>query len=251
MNETERHARDTLKGQGFRVTSVPRTDTKTADFLVEDDRSTYLVEVTGKEESEFLRNLLSEARRRGRSYGSRGISPSNTLDGVVRKKARQLAETSVRADFQVLWIGAFHGDAGYLANLLLRTLYGVAEVYAIRSPREQPSLHECLYYHRFSFFRATNLDAVVFSTKNHGMLCVNALSERADRFRETKLYGLFESPVDPARAPDGVLVVAPEVDRTRPNGQWQHLKDHYGLMTSVVAECECRGVRVRRRDSSA
>lgn len=241
MNEAEQHARATLEDQGFRVTAVPRGQTKTADFLVDDGSASYLVEVTGKEEGGFLPALLAQAKQRGVADGTRGISPSDTLDGVIRKKAAQLARTPVAADFQVLWLAALHPDWKHLSTLLLRTLYGVAKLTAFRSSRDGPTFHECLYYHRFSFLRDRNLDAVVFSTKTHGMLCVNALSERAARFRETKLHKLFGSPVDPARAPVTTLVVPPEVDRSQHNAQWQYLKDRYGLMTSVFVECEWQG----------
>lgn len=241
MNEAEQHARATLEDQGFRVTSVPRGATKTADFLVGDGSATYLVEVTGKEADGFLPALLSQAKQQGVADGTRGISPCNTLDGVIRRKAAQLAKTPLAADFQVLWLAALHPDWKHLSTLLLRTLYGVAKLSAFRSFRDGPTFPECLYYHRFSFFRDRNLDAVVFSTRSQGMLCVNALSASAGRFRETKLYGLFGSPVDPARAPGTTLVIPPDVDRSQHNAQWQYLKDHCGLMTSVMAEVEWQG----------
>lgn len=251
MNTAEKHARETLEAQGFRVEAVPRGPTRTADFLVHDDRSTCLVEVTGKEEGGFLTALMAEARRHGGADRTRGLTPSDTLDGIIRKKAAQLAQTPVAADFRVLWIAALHRDSEHLSRLLLRTLYGVAKVAAFRSTRDGPTIHECLYYHRFSFFRDRCLDAVIFSTEAHGMLCVNALSPRADRFRETKLYAFFGSPVDPALAPESTLVVAPEVDRTRHNAPWQYLKDRYGLMTSVMVEVEWRGLVSLLGDSGA
>jgi hypothetical protein len=241
MNEAERHVRETLEDQGFRVSAVPRGETKTADFLVEDAITTYLVEVTGKEEGEFIPALLSRTKQQGVADDTRGIGPSDTLDGIVRRKAMQLANTPVSADFHVLWIAAFHRDWEYLSTMLLRTLYGVAKVASFHALLEERTIHECLYYHRFSFFRDRNLHAVVFSTETRRMLCVNALSARAEEFRRTKLHQLFASPVDPARAPDGVLVVPPDVDRSLPNAQWQYLKDRYGLMTNVVPECDWRG----------
>ncbi|MEZ5989925.1 MAG: hypothetical protein R3F30_12525 [Planctomycetota bacterium] len=213
-----------------------------ADFLVKDGIFTYLVEVTSKQEGDYMFGLLAEAKETGWSEGTRGISHNNTLDGIIQKKAKQLAETRVKANFQVLWISAFHRDWKHLASLLLRTLYGAARLITHRSLREPPEIRECLYYHRFSFYRARNLDAVVFSTPEQGMLCVNDLSDRAEKFRESKLYTEFDAPLDPVRASEKTLVIPPEVDRSQPNAQWRYLKEHKGLMTSVMVECDYRSI---------
>jgi hypothetical protein len=246
VNEAEHHARSTLEAEGFRVQPVPRSKTRTADFLVEDGTSTYLVEVTGKEEGEFLRNLRTAARRHGVSDDSRGISPDNTLDSIIRRKARQLADTRVDADFRVLWMAALHDDWPFLSELLYRTLYGYTSVYAVRSSRDQGEILPCLYYNYFSFYRERHLDALVLSTRDAGCLYANELTLRAADFRDSRLYNLFDnkSRRDPYGAPDGVLRVAPEVDRSQHNAQWQYLKDRYGVMTSVVVECHWQGMMV-------
>lgn len=226
MNDAEQHAREMLEAEGFRVSAIPRGESRTADFLVEDSSNSYLLEVTAKSEGPFLAELLDHARERGTSDGTRGLAHWNTLDGIIRTKAEQLASTQVTADFHVLWIAALHRDWEYLSNLLLRTLYGVANLAVWQSHTTPPTIRECLYYFRCSFLRCPDLDAVVFSTEVHGMLCVNALSNRADRFRRTALYAKFPSAIDPARAPDNMLVVAPEVDRSCSDASRQYLESH-------------------------
>jgi hypothetical protein len=159
----EEHARSVLEAEGFEVRylSAAPHGPRMADFLVSDAESTYLIEVTGREESNFLRELLDEAREVGIADGERKVHYDNTLDGIIRDKVRQLAETPVKADFRVVWLAALHRDWRYLAQLLRRTLYGSARVVAFGSVREKPQPRECLYYHRFSFHRHPDLDAVV------------------------------------------------------------------------------------------
>ncbi len=72
--ESELHAQSVLEEEGFKVETIPRRNTRTADFLVTDAESTYLVEVMGKDESEFCRALLDRATEEGVADGTRGLS---------------------------------------------------------------------------------------------------------------------------------------------------------------------------------
>lgn len=248
MTETlsEKHSRETLQHMGFEVERIPCGKTRTADYRVTDGASTYLVEVSRREEDEFMAELRDAARAKGVADDTRGLRYSNALDGKIREKAQQLADTPLPADFRVLWIAAFHGDWKFLKDLLKRTLLGYARLGAVRPGREREQMHvvHCFYYHHFSFRRLPMLDAVVLSTEDSGCMFVNALSTRAADFRSSKLYRILgkDARLDPSELPDGVPVVDPDVDRTRPLAQWHYLKERYGLMTSELVEVEWRGM---------
>ena len=244
VNKSEEHAMSTLRAQGFDVDPIPRGETKSADLRVSDSEFSYLVEVTGREEPQFVRDLLAAAHQKGLATGTRPVTRSNRLDGIVNAKAQQLEQTPVSADFHVLWIAAFHGDWEFLGQLLTRTLYGFETLFTFESMRSEPVARECIYYNHFSFYRNRNLQAVVLSTREKGCLYVNALSPRAAEFRRSRFYDMLgeRARIDPSEQPSDVLVVAPEVDRSQRNAAWRYIKDHYGLMSSVAHFVDFRGV---------
>ena len=246
MGETpsERHARERLQAKGFDVERIPRGKTRTADFRVSDGRSTYLVEVTGRKEDKLMARLRADARAKGVADCTRGLRYSKALDEKIRDKAEQLELTPVQADFSVLWIAAFHRDWQFVWALLKRTLLGFTKLGAFRTGHELPQILPCFYYHPFLFHQLPMLDAVVFSTEESGCMFVNALSTRAADFRSSKFYGLLErdARLDPSEFPRRLPVVDPAVDRSRPNAQWEYLKQHYGLMTSEVVEVDWQGI---------
>ncbi len=85
-----------MECQGFVVCSIPRGETQTADFLVTD--SSYLVEVTGKEEAILSPQDVRPSERGWCGEHTRGLALSSRLDGIVYHEVRQLAEAPVDAD---------------------------------------------------------------------------------------------------------------------------------------------------------
>lgn len=133
MNDTEAeaYADKLLKEHGFVVQRIRRANSPTADLLVNDDAGSYLVEVTRKAPSAFLKQLREEARVTGVADGDRRLRASNCLNSIVRRKAHQLSNTAVLAQHRVLWLTAFHSDWEHLGRELERTLYGTARLVSV------------------------------------------------------------------------------------------------------------------------
>lgn len=242
---TEKHAREMLEAKGFEVERIPRGKTRTADFRVTDEKSSYLVEVTDRGAGDFLSDLRRAAVEDGFAERTRGFGIDSTLDGKISRKVDQLDQTPVEADFRVLWIAAFHRDWAYLKEVLKRTLFGFAKLWGHREGCEREPMEQflCLYYHHASFLRLPTLDAVVLATEEAGCMFVNALSTSAAAFRESKFYGLVgeDARLDPSKLPAGVLFVDPDVDRRVHLASWSNLKERYGVMTTEPVEVEWRG----------
>lgn len=239
MNEAEAYAEKLLKEHSLVVQRIPRADSPTADLLVNDDAGSYLVEVTRKAPSAFLKRLRDEARVTGVADGDRRLRASNLLDGIVRSKARQLSNTAVLAQHRVLWLTAFHSDWEHLGRELERTLYGTTRLVSVTSSRSAPTVRKCYYYHHFVYYRVSDLAGVVFATPRGARLYVNPLGHTASEFQHSLLYRAFgHACVDPTQLkdPDEVLFVAFGIDRSSDRARWEHLRQRYGRMTSVMQE---------------
>jgi hypothetical protein len=239
-----------LEAVGFSVRKIPRTQGRTADFHVRDARHhSYLVEVTEKQPAENFREFLNRAKLEGIATLSRTVASDDRIDGVIRDKADQLRRTRSPSDFRVLWLTASDDDAKHLCEVLFRTLYGVADLSAIRklsSVTEQPRFLTCFYYNYFSFYRHCDLHGVAFSSVNKVCLFLNPMSQRVDDFRSSDLcnqFALRNGLVDPdalASRPD-VLFMDLEVNRADDKAKWSALRSKYGLFTSCLRSSSFEG----------
>ncbi len=84
---TEKHAREVLEAKGFKVERIPRGKTRTADLRVTDYKFSYLVEVTDRDEGNFLSDLRRAAVEKGVAERIRGFGIDSTLDGKITDKA--------------------------------------------------------------------------------------------------------------------------------------------------------------------
>lgn len=241
MNErSESTVRALLEAVGFSVRKIPRTQGRTADFHVQDARHSYLVEVTENQPAENFREFLNRAELKGSATLSRTVDRDDRIDGVVRDKADQLRRTRSPSDFRVLWITASDDDAKHLCEVLFRTLYGVADLSAVRklsSVTEQPRFLTCFYYDYFSFYRHCDLHGVAFSSVSRVCLFLNPMSQRVEDFRASDLcnqFALRNGLIDPGAwdsRPD-VLFLDLEVNRADEKAKWSALRSKYGLFTS-------------------
>ena len=243
MNErSESTVRAVLEAVGSSVRKIPRAQRRTADFHVQDARHSYLVEVTEKQPTENFREFLNRAEAEGSATLSRILDRDDRIDGVVRDKANQLRCTRLPSDFRVLWITAPDDDAKHLCEVLFRTLYGVADLSAVRklnSATEQPRSLTCFYYDYFSFYRHRDLHGVAFSSVSRVCLFLNPMSQRVEDFRSSDLCnqfalrnGLFDPDVWASR-PD-VLFLDLDVNRADEKAKWSAFRNKYGLFTMRV-----------------
>ena len=250
MNErSESTVRALLEAVGFSVRKIPPAQGRTADFHVQDARHSYLVEVTEKQPAENFREFLNRAELEGSATLSRTVDRNDRIDEVVRDKADQLRRTRSPSDFNVLWITASDDDAKHLCEVLFRTLYGVADLSAVRklsNVTEQPRLLTCFYYDYFSFYRHCDLHGVAFSSASRVCLFLNTMSQRVEDFRLSDLcnqFALRNGLIDPgawASRPD-VLFLDLEVNRADEKAKWSALRSKYGLFASRLRSSSFEG----------
>jgi Holliday junction resolvase len=91
QNKTESAVRTFLENQGFSVSRIKKSETmKRADFVVEDDRHSYIVEVKGRDEnSDYEESIASEGIGERLDYMGR----TNAMSALVEEAAAQLRST--------------------------------------------------------------------------------------------------------------------------------------------------------------
>lgn len=244
--------RAALEASGFSVSRVPRGSGRSADFFVRDDQHSYLVEVTHKQVAGDFGDYLRELSSNGYASLTRSIERSNRLDGIVRDKALQLAQTPANPDFRILWITADAEDSAHMVEMLFRTLFGVASLCALGNSSglfKQPQFVECFYYDHFSFYHHRALDGVAFSSDEHVCLFPNPLAHTAASFRSSgfcQAFAVRSGLVDPdvlALDPD-TLALDLEADRTSEKAKQVAVRHKYDLSTVRSATSTFTG-RVR------
>lgn len=188
-----------LQKLGFVVEEIPvraSSGQKSPDFNVIGKSSCYLVELKlkGDDPEEIDRD------RRDLEAGkivmkSTPVGPRNTLDKIISDGSEQMdVEDPSHSKFHVLWLHSWGLNARLLRERFRATLFGSVQV--IHPPKIAPN---CYYFYNSSFFdlRQT-LDAAIVSSDGELQLCVNTLSPRLDKFRNSELYqALLEGLCDP------------------------------------------------------
>ena len=119
-----------------------------------------------------------------------------------------------------------------------------ARLVSVTSSRSAPTVRKCYYYHHFVYYRVSDLAGVVFATPRGARLYVNPLGHTVSEFQHSLLYRTFgHACVDPTQLkdPDEVLFVDFSIDRSSDRARWEHLRQRYGLMTSVMQEHSWHG----------
>lgn len=246
-NREERYAREVLEFQGFTVERVSvEPGKRRADFRARRGVEEFVVEVTDKKETEFLRSTYEKARLGGMHVDSRQISPRNTVDGIIRDKAVQLEQTPASdGAFRVLWLSALNEDDHFLIEEARMTVYGLADLY-VSPPDVASSVRPCFYYHHSTFHAVPGIDGMVLVSRDGGHLCINPFSPRAELFRRSELAAVFPeaSMIDPLRCEmeGSALVLDGHVNRKDVAAKQEYLQRKYGLRTSEFKWHEIVGV---------
>ncbi|NTX65946.1 hypothetical protein HUA74_35330 [Myxococcus sp. CA051A] len=255
MPETpsEKETREFLKSNQFNIEKIPESTQRTADFFAHKNNEKYLVEVTSKEPEVAFQEMLQTSNTKGLGTLIREVTTSDMLDGIVKKKTKQLRATDRAVDFRLLWLAGLHMDSEHLRDALMRTLYGLALVSAVRSMDMSdlencvPTTHPCFYYDYYSFFHLPDLDGVIFSSHDCKTLFINETGNNASAFRNSEMCSLFKAHgdvVDPAaiRLDPSVLFIDHEIDRKDSRAQWSYLRKTYGKLTSRMFESHFQGI---------
>ena len=245
MNPVESNALGFLESWGFNVVRLETSRERTADFLVSDSLTSYVIEVTEKKPMKDFKELLASSTEKGFSSISRDTGPSMKLVGKIRDKDSQLRRTRIDENaHMLLWIACLHGDAPYFSKLLLGTLYGVVPLITFKRGTSDSTCKDCLYYDKFTFFNTPGLAGVFFAQSDGHSLLANSRYSRIDQFRDTQLYRFFkdgEGLLDP-ELNEKCLVLDPSVDRDSEEPKRAYLRKRYGLETKRMMQRQFMGI---------
>ncbi|HEX9728084.1 MAG TPA: hypothetical protein VGA37_06245 [Gemmatimonadales bacterium] len=215
---------DLLRSRGFTVNEIPRSDHPTADFVVNDDVDSYVVELKLRENLPLQQDPLTVRVAAG--------GRTNRASGILRAAADQLAEPPVGSALRVVWVLAPEPDRELRYRQFESTAYGIL---IAAGPG---ILRQCYYathadFHRFQ----ASLDGMALGT--FGALLLNDLSGGYARLRDSKLTRLFGTAVrDPValEAAGEIITVRGDVDRTDKAAVVEYLNRVHGLPVAELTQ---------------
>jgi hypothetical protein len=224
---------------GFRAEEVPVSTGQTADLLVTDSESRYLVEVKDKEESEVLAAERREALSRDGVFDqSDPLKYNNSISSVFRKAQKQLISTPKTPDtFQLIWFYATGIDADAKYRQAFATFYGQVYLSALH-PAKQETVG-CFYFDYAASFEMPTVEALILTDGKNPQFCLNEFSHRAADFRESGLFKKFaelDAVVDPiAWAANGLIVpCGVTVARRNDDEILKAMKEQTGILYTVI-----------------
>lgn len=228
-----------LSDLGFHVEDVPVSDDRTADLLVSDGESQYLIEVKDKEEADTHAQERREVLGRGDLYKQADLlARDNRISGILLDARDQLDATPKSTKtFQLIWFHATGVDADLKYRQAFATFYGKVDLIALH-PRSHDT-HPCFYFDYSAASNMPSVDALILTDSKSLQVCLNEFSHRADEFRDTLLYRKFagqDGVIDPvALAADG-QIVACRVTMPRKNDDEvaKALQEQTGVLYSPI-----------------
>ena len=225
-----------FKHFGFDVQRIPTEAEERADWKVTAGPFIALVEEKIKLDDPQMLARRRAAFDDGKVFPTHvSLKPDNTLSGITRKAATQIAATAAHVphDFRIVWFTA----AGQLHEAkqmqYVATLYGSTNILQLG----QSQLKRCYFFRNSDFFRHRDtLDgAVVAELDNQNIsarLCLNPLSPRYDKLKASPLSACFGTAiVDPLKEEsDGeAYLVDCDLDRGKKNEVLKFLQSKYGV----------------------
>ncbi len=235
-NETEQLMRLQLEALDFKVERIETAvegGEQRADYRATDGTDSFIIEVKSKEDSPGYKALLDELDERGIAVGSTLLTADNAISRVIRKAAKQLANTPAReSDFRLIWFACLGHDASFVLEQAELTVYGSREVMTFDQGSEDVSVKTCHFYGHGEFWRCRHVDAIALFGYAGWKLRLNPFSPRRDALSRTRLCSILGKAVcDPIarEAAREDLFVDEDVDRKDEAAVQQFLCRKYGL----------------------
>lgn len=219
-----------LEDWGFSVEKIPTSSEKTPDFLVRDDRSTYLFEVKTRGDDPEETNERNEVLNQGQIYHEhKPIVRKNTVAGIIRDASEQLRGYGEATWLRIAWLCGIERAQIAKREQFKRALYGQTQIYDLDGDNHH---RPCYFFGNSDFFRYSDaLDAAIVSTVSEATLCLNPHSSRFKELQESKLVTKFGSAVcDPMaeEAAGEAYIVDSSMDRTNEDEVLEFLRNKYG-----------------------
>jgi Archaeal holliday junction resolvase (hjc). len=177
-NNSERHVREFLEKQGFKVQRIPTVSgQKRADYHVTDSEKTYVVEVKGKTTGDeaYIESLMSS----GEGFREEFLGRTNSISQGIREAAEQLLATPAESEaFRIVVFVATGDDPDTQALQIESTLYGTVELLSASSDGSGAVATPCFYFTFNEFFNLRSVDAALIFIPNGSRVYVNNFSQR-------------------------------------------------------------------------
>ncbi|MBI4833869.1 MAG: hypothetical protein HY811_03490 [Planctomycetes bacterium] len=230
-----------LKGLGIDVRDIPsQGNGKTPDFSAKSNNDSYTIELKIKGDDVEETGREKEVLERGEILEkSIPIEPRNTLSGIVDDGVKQMKfHDRDNKTYHILWIHSAGQDPKLHYERFKSTLFGTGTFF---STGKETMI--CYYFNESAFYKHRNsLDGVILSVSDQCQLCVNTLSSRKDKFRQSDLYkNLSNALLDPDAEEDteeGIMIADCDIDRKHQGDVVKYLQKKYNLSSLVPAVLE-------------
>lgn len=223
---------------GFHVEKIPESSSESPDFFVTDGSDRYLIELKTKLDSDDLVAERQEVLEKGEMYQRTTVlERTNTISGIIRKAARQLAskKDEYSADYCFICLHASGLGASEKITRYEVSLYGSKEI--IHFDGGDPNIKTCYYFTNSDFFNNKEIvDGALILGDKAGRLCLNNLSPRYKGLRDSSFVAAFyDGLVDPwHKEKNGqAYVVDGDLPRNDENGVLNYIREKYGLKKVV------------------
>lgn len=196
MDNLESHVIEYLKIFSVFAEKIAESDTKTPDFLVQQEER-ILIELKEKVDQAELYELKEAKFASGEVYEySSSMEYSNRISGIIRSGIEQLDAQRIKtkSDFCLLFMVANGVAPRNQIEKIISTLYGRKSVIDFKSNSNQ-AVH-CYYAYYSEFFKHRNiLDGVILVADGVTYLLINNLSPRYNAFKASHFYSKFDAKV--------------------------------------------------------
>ena len=222
-----------LENMGFWVDRISESDRPRPDLLASDRDASYVIEVKTKEPNVEVTAKRDEILESGEVFSHvEPLGPRNLLSGLVRNAVKQLraySPSELTDLYSIVWLFCAGLHAEDQCEQFINTLYGSTTITDWDGDFTGP----CYFFRNSEFYRHQNtLDAAVVSTEEELLLCLNPLSHRYEKIKETKLISeLLDCTLDPLEreARGEALFVDSDVDRGNEQAILDFLRKKYSL----------------------
>lgn len=237
LRPEEKYAKRFFEALNLSVLTVPTGAAKTPEFLVNGDRSGYVVEVKARRDSE---EWLRATKAGELAYESRPTGFGRWAEDVARAALKQLVSADPgHSRFWILWLSIECESPGAMLDQAVGTLFGVRHVVDLGSTDETKPMWECLFAKPGVFERHPDVVGAVVYVGSRIYLCANERAKDYPAFCQTILCRWFGDAISSTVLIQNFNFLAIEdssVDRKSEASITQYLKTKYNLKHPVLCD---------------
>jgi hypothetical protein len=234
----ENFSKQLFESHGFTVSKIEETDEQRCDFILNDDKHSYLLEIKEREMNEDIKqNLKTEGVY---VHPTKPISFDNRIKAIIKKGVKQILKTSevIDADFKIICFSIMDEFDSPDYERLSSTLYGLRRLcFTNKGSNTLNVATSCFYYGHSCFHTFKDLDAVIVLHSNGYGIFMNNFSKKYENFKSSFLYSIFDKEdaiTDPIKLEGKIYLIADcDVDRNDTQEVNKFLCEKYGVSNII------------------